>query len=93
MGGTNTISCQATKWFSCLLVHVVRTGRAQAAGGQNIQSLSPALTGQSVFSWELTGLPAALCMLQGNAEKALGLPVSPLFDRDNPGVTKSQVGS
>lgn len=28
---------------------------------------------------------------QGDAEKASGLPVSPLFDRDKPGVTKSQV--
>ena len=30
--------------------------------------------------------------LQGDREKELGLPVSPLFDRDKPGVTKSQVG-
>ncbi|KAF5839155.1 hypothetical protein DUNSADRAFT_1468 [Dunaliella salina] len=29
---------------------------------------------------------------QGDREKAAGLPVSPLFDRDKPGVTKSQVG-
>ncbi|MEW5305806.1 MAG: hypothetical protein WDW36_008323 [Sanguina aurantia] len=29
---------------------------------------------------------------QGDAEKACGLPVSPLFDRTLPGVTKSQVG-
>ena len=29
---------------------------------------------------------------QGDQEKLLGLPVSPFFDRDKPGVTKSQVG-
>jgi hypothetical protein len=29
--------------------------------------------------------------LQGDREKAGGLPISPLFDRDKPGVTKSQV--
>ena len=29
---------------------------------------------------------------QGDQEKLLGLPVSPLFDRDKPGLTKSQVG-
>ena len=29
---------------------------------------------------------------QGDEEKARGLPVSPLFDREKPGVTKSQVG-
>ncbi|MEW5305766.1 MAG: hypothetical protein WDW36_008285 [Sanguina aurantia] len=29
---------------------------------------------------------------QGDAEKACGLPVSPLFDRTKPGITKSQVG-
>ena len=29
---------------------------------------------------------------QGDQEKLLGLPVSPLFDRDKLGVTKSQVG-
>ena len=29
---------------------------------------------------------------QGDEEKRLGLPVSPLFDRDKAGVTKSQVG-
>lgn len=29
---------------------------------------------------------------QGDMEKALKLPVSPLFDRTKPGVTKSQVG-
>jgi cAMP-specific phosphodiesterase 4 len=29
---------------------------------------------------------------QGDREKASGLPVSPLFDRDKPGITKSQVG-
>ena len=29
---------------------------------------------------------------QGDQEKLLGLSVSPLFDRDKPGVTKSQVG-
>ena len=29
---------------------------------------------------------------QGDREKALALPVSPLFDRDKPGVTKSQIG-
>jgi hypothetical protein len=28
---------------------------------------------------------------QGDAEKAAGLPVTPLFDRSKPGVTKSQV--
>jgi hypothetical protein len=28
---------------------------------------------------------------QGDAEKAAGLPISPLFDRTKPGVTKSQV--
>lgn len=28
---------------------------------------------------------------QGDAEKACGLPISPLFDRTKPGVTKSQV--
>jgi hypothetical protein len=28
---------------------------------------------------------------QGDAEKAAGLPVTPLFDRNKPGVTKSQV--
>ncbi len=30
--------------------------------------------------------------LQGDQEKAAGLPISPLFDRTKPGVTKSQVG-
>ncbi len=30
--------------------------------------------------------------VQGDKEKAAGLPVSPLFDRDKPGVTKSQGG-
>ncbi|KAJ9531179.1 hypothetical protein QJQ45_001023 [Haematococcus lacustris] len=29
--------------------------------------------------------------LQGDKEKAAGLPVSPLYDRDKPGITKSQV--
>lgn len=29
---------------------------------------------------------------QGDREKAAGIPISPLFDRDKPGVTKSQVG-
>ena len=29
---------------------------------------------------------------QGDQEKAAGLPISPLFDRDKPGVTKSQTG-
>ncbi len=29
---------------------------------------------------------------QGDKEKAAGLPVSPLFDRDKPGVSKSQPG-
>lgn len=29
--------------------------------------------------------------LQGDQEKELGLPISPLFDRTKPGVTKSQV--
>ena len=29
---------------------------------------------------------------QGDAEKLRGLPVSPLFDRDKQGVTKSQIG-
>ncbi|KAJ9519215.1 hypothetical protein QJQ45_017879 [Haematococcus lacustris] len=29
---------------------------------------------------------------QGDREKAAGLPVSPLFDRDRPGITRSQVG-
>jgi len=28
---------------------------------------------------------------QGDQEKAANLPLSPLFDRDKPGVTKSQV--
>jgi hypothetical protein len=28
---------------------------------------------------------------QGDREKAVGIPISPLFDRDKPGVTKSQV--
>jgi hypothetical protein len=31
------------------------------------------------------------CFLQGDAEKRLGLPVTPLFDRTKPGLTKSQV--
>jgi cAMP-specific phosphodiesterase 4 len=30
--------------------------------------------------------------LQGDREKSEGLAVSPLFDRNKPGVTKSQVG-
>jgi hypothetical protein len=29
---------------------------------------------------------------QGDREKAAGIPVSPLFDRDKPGVSKSQPG-
>ena len=29
---------------------------------------------------------------QGDREQSEGLPVSPLFDRNKPGVTKSQVG-
>lgn len=29
---------------------------------------------------------------QGDLEKSAGLPVSPLFDRDKPGVTSSQPG-
>ena len=29
---------------------------------------------------------------QGDREKLLGLPISPLFDRDKRGITKSQVG-
>jgi hypothetical protein len=29
---------------------------------------------------------------QGDAERAAGLPISPLFDRSKPGITKSQVG-
>ncbi len=29
---------------------------------------------------------------QGDRERAAGLPISPLFDRTKPGVTKSQVG-
>jgi cAMP-specific phosphodiesterase 4 len=29
---------------------------------------------------------------QGDAERAKGLPISPLFDRTKPGITKSQIG-
>lgn len=31
--------------------------------------------------------------MQGDREKDLGLPVSPLFDRAKPGVSKSQVSA
>ena len=31
--------------------------------------------------------------VQGDKEKFAGMPVSPLFDRGKPGVTKSQVGA
>jgi len=30
-------------------------------------------------------------VLQGDAERSAGLPISPLFDRTKPGISKSQV--
>ena len=32
------------------------------------------------------------CFRQGDAERAAGLPISPLYDREKPGISKSQVG-
>jgi hypothetical protein len=36
-------------------------------------------------------LPPA-CLVQGDKERELGLPISPLFDRQKPGASKSQIG-
>ncbi len=32
------------------------------------------------------------CLVQGDKERELGLPISPLFDRQKPGASKSQIG-
>lgn len=48
------------------------------------------------FTTPTTTTPTATAtpqfFIQGDAEKQLRLPVSPLYDRDKPGISKSQIG-
>lgn len=85
------------RWVMCLeeeLFQQVGGGacmrmQARAAG---LKELQPAgIMCQLMMGLAFTMLEHS-SWLQGDSEKAAGLPVSPLFDRDKPGVSKSQTG-